>query len=85
MILEKGEIRTIGIEVISKKGNPFVIDTAECEVLLKDETVEKNLCTIDGHKILTLFHAEQEGRYKLMFIYTIAEEKLIDIVTIEVE
>ena len=81
---EKGEIRTVGIEVVSRVGNQFVIDTAECTVSLEGEVLDKSICTIDGHKILTLFHAEQEGRHKLIFSYTIAEERLIDIVTIEV-
>jgi len=31
---EKGEIRTVGIEVVSRVGNQFVIDTAECTVSL---------------------------------------------------
>lgn len=86
MIFDKGEIRSVGIEVVSNDCcSSFVIDTAEYYVTKDDKVVDRGQCAIDGHKLIMLFNAEEKGRYKIIFTYTIAEEKLIDDVTVEVE
>lgn len=84
MIFDSGEIRSVGIEVVSKCNNQFAIDTAEFVITKDSEVVEQGKAVIDGHKLIMLFHAAEKGRYKVMFIYTIADEKLIDYVNIEV-
>lgn len=84
MIFNKGEIRSVGLEVKSKNGSQFVIDTANYVVSLNNEVQEQGSCAIDGHKLLILFHADEVGRYKILFTYTIADEKLIDEVLVEV-
>jgi hypothetical protein len=86
MTFDKGEIRIIGIEVVSNSrcNNFFVIDTAEFYVTKDDKVVDRGQCPIDGHKLVMLFNAEEKGRYKVVFTYTIAAEKLIDSVSVEV-
>jgi hypothetical protein len=84
MIFDKGEIRAVGIEVKSKSGDQFVIDTAEYVVSLQSEMQERGQCGIDGHRLTMLFHADNVGLHKILFTYTIADEKLIDEVLVEV-
>ena len=84
MIFDKGEIRSIGLKVKSKNGSQFVINTAEYVVSLNDNVVERGQCAIDGHDLIILFHADEKGRHKVTFKYTIAEETLIDEIIVEV-
>ena len=56
MTFDKGEIRIIGIEVVSNSrcNNFFVIDTAEFYVTKDDKVVDRGQCPIDGHKLVML-------------------------------
>lgn len=85
MTLLLGEIRTVGIEVINKQGQDFVIDTADFEIHKQDGTlVSCGSATIEGHKILTLFSANEVGKYSCIFTYRIGSETLKARVYVEV-
>ena len=78
MSLDLGEIREVGIQVYSKIGQPFVIDTAEYEILTaNEELLENGLATIEDDKVLMLFHATQKGAFIVKFKYMIDDETLI--------
>lgn len=78
MSIDLGEIREVGIQVYSKIGQPFVIDTAEYEILTaNEELLETGLATIQGDKVLMLFHATQKGAFIVKFKYMIDDETLI--------
>lgn len=85
MVFDEGEIRKVGLEVFNNLKQDFVIDTAEFE-LFDDHGVslDKGLLTINGHEIMTLFHAVKKGKYLMVFRYTIGVEKLIDKISIQV-
>ena len=84
MIFDKGEIRSIGLKVKSKNGSQFIINTAEYVISLGDDVVERGQCGIEGNDLIILFHADEKGRYKVTFKYTIADETLIDEIIVEV-
>lgn len=78
MSIDLGEIREVGIQVYSKIGQPFVIDTAEYEILTaNEELLENGLATIEDDKVLMLFHATQKGAFIVKFKYMIDDETLI--------
>lgn len=78
MSLDLGEIREVGIQVYSKIGQPFAIDTAEYEILTaNEELLENGLATIEDDKVLMLFHATQKGAFIVKFKYMINDETLI--------
>lgn len=75
MYLNKGEVRQVGIEVLSQLNQDFVIDAADFSIIKgSEETVETGTPTIDGHKIVTLFSAQQSGSYYVEFTYHIGPE-----------
>lgn len=85
MIIQQGEVREVGIEVVNQLGQDFSIDAAECSVISTDGTeTEKGLPTIDGHKLLTLFSATEKGRYYIIFKYHIGPEILKAKIYVEV-
>lgn len=85
MFLQLGEIREVGIEVISNIRQDFVIDVAEYSVLKDNVEVDKGYPTIKEHKILTLFSATEKGRYTVVFKYHIGAEIFKAKVYVEVE
>lgn len=85
MILQLGEIREVGIEVINQLGQDFVIEAAEYEVIKRDGTdVEKGFPMIKEHKLITLFNAIEVGRFYVIFKYHIGAEILRAKVLVEV-
>ena len=85
MKIQVGEIREVGIEVISRLNQEFVIDAAEYQIIKKDGTeVEKSIPTINGHKLLILFNATEKGLFYVIFKYHIGPEILKAKVLVEV-
>lgn len=85
MILQQGEVREVGIEVISQLGQDFVIDVAEYKIINKDkEVLEEGFPTIDRHKILLLFNATEKGEFSVIFKYHIGPEILKAKICVEV-
>lgn len=77
MLFSKGEVRQVGIEVINQLGQDFIIETADYEILKSNgDSIEKGTATIDGHRILTLFSANDTGNFYCIFTYRIASEIL---------
>jgi hypothetical protein len=77
LTIYKGEVRKIGIEVISQTNQNFIIETAEYIIKnTKDEAIGNGFATIEDHKIITLFTAESKGSYTCDFIYRIGPEIL---------
>lgn len=75
MYLQLGEIREVGIEVTSNVKQDFVIEVAEYQIIKQDGTeIDKGYPTIDNHKILTLFSANEVGQFYVIFKYHIASE-----------
>lgn len=74
MYLQLGEVREVGIEVVSDINQDFVIDTAEYSIVKNDIEVDRGYPTIDNHKILTLFTAKNIGKYYVVFKYHIGAE-----------
>lgn len=79
MSIDLGEIREVGIQIYSKIGQPFVIDTAEYEILTENEQqlIEKGFACIEEDKILILFNATEKGVFIVKFKYAINNETLI--------
>lgn len=84
MFLQLGEVREVGIEVVSNIRQDFVIDVAEYSVIKDNTEVDRGYPTIDGHKILTLFSATEKGKYTVIFKYHIGSEIFIAKVYVEV-
>lgn len=87
MTINQGEVRQIGIEVVSQLTQDFVIETADYRILKKDGTeIETGTATIDAHKILTLFSAASidPGQYYCEFTYRIGPEILKAKISVEV-
>jgi hypothetical protein len=84
MLLQKGEVRIVGIEVISQVQQDFIIEGAEFAITQDGEVIEKGEATVDGHKIFTLFSANETGRYLCEFTYRIGPEVLKAKVIVEV-
>jgi hypothetical protein len=77
MYLNKGEVRKIGIEVISQLNQDFVIETADFIITkITGEVLEQGIPTIEGHKIITLLSATEIGKYCCEFTYRIGPEIL---------
>lgn len=86
MYLQLGEIREIGIEVVSDIKQDFVIDTAEYSIIDSvNNEIDRGYPTIDNHKILTLFPANNLGKYYVIFKYHIGAEIFKAKVYVEVE
>lgn len=85
MIFMEGEIRQIGIEVSNVAGENFVIEAAEYEIVdTNGNQIERGYPTIDGHKLLTLFNANEKGSFNVYFKYHIGPEVLKAKVFVEV-
>lgn len=77
MFMKHGEVRRLGIEVISTTNQDFVIEAADYSIKKTDgEIVETGIPTIDEHKILALFSAQETGNYDCEFTYHIGPEIL---------
>ncbi len=77
MIIKQGEVRRLGIEVISTAGQDFMIEAADYMIKNKDdEIVDKGVPTIDNHKLIALISAKEKGNYYCEFTYHIGSEIL---------
>lgn len=78
MYLKQGEVRRIGIEVMSQVNDNFMIDTAGYKVInaSNNTVLESGIPTIDEHKIMLLFSAREVGKYYIEFEYHIGPEIL---------
>lgn len=75
MYIKKGEVRKIGIEIISQLDQDFVIETADFSIIkASGEIIEQGIPSIDNHKIITLFSAAEVGKYNCEFTYRIGPE-----------
>ncbi len=85
MIINKGEVRQVGIEVISQVKQDFIIETADYKILKVDGTeIEKGNAVIQGKKVLTLFSANDVGKHYCEFTYRIGPEILKAKIYVEV-
>jgi hypothetical protein len=93
VIVTKGEVREVAIEVINEHKDQFIIETANYEIInllssfqgLPTAVIETGVATIEGHTISTLFSASQFGNYNVIFTYRIGPEILIAKVYVEVK
>jgi hypothetical protein len=86
MTINKGEVRQIGIEVISQVKQDFIIENAEYRIISRDGTlVEKGVASVEGHKILTLISGSSAGVFYCEFTYRIGPEILKAKVLVEVK
>lgn len=86
MYLKQGEVRRIGIEVVSQVNDSFAIDTADYSITdSAGRVIENGIPTIDGHKIETLFSANNIGRFFCEFTYRIGPEILKAKIYLEVK
>ncbi len=77
MTFLSGEVRNVGIEVVSKVHQDFVIENAEYSIIKPTgEIIETGIATIDDKKIVTLFAANNRGNYYCEFTYRIGSEIL---------
>jgi hypothetical protein len=77
MRMLNGEVKQIGIAVVSQSSTAFVISSADHVVYdSKDEVVEQGSSTIEGHKIVMLFSATSNGNFICEFTYRIGAEIL---------
>lgn len=85
--LAQGEVREIGIEVISQVEQDFTIETADFVIVnANDNTqIENGTATIDDKKILTMFSAANIGSYYCIFTYRIGPEILKAKIYVEVK
>ncbi len=85
MTFHVGEIRQVGIEVINQLQDDFVIDVAEYKVIDQNGAeLEQGYPTIEGHKLITLFNANEIGRYYVVFKYHVGPEILKAKIYVEV-
>lgn len=85
MVIQQGEIRQVGIEVINQLGQDFEIEAAEYEIVKGDGTrVEYGFPMIEDKKILTLFNGANKGRFYVIFKYHIGPEILKAKILVEV-
>jgi hypothetical protein len=86
MTINKGEVRQVGIEVISQVKQDFIIENADYRIIKRDGTlIEQGTATVEGHKILTLFSGQSEGVFYCEFTYRIGAEILKAKVLMEVK
>lgn len=85
MILQEGEVREVGIEIINQTCKDFIIDAAEYKIINKDkEILEEGFATINTNKILLLFNATKKGEFSVIFKYHIGPEILKAKIYVEV-
>ncbi|MDP4109321.1 MAG: hypothetical protein Q8878_04755 [Bacillota bacterium] len=85
MLIKKGEVRKIGIEVTSRSNQDFVIESADYEITGPDSgEPERGIPTIDGHKIAALFSATKAGTSCCEFTFRIGPEIIKSKINIEV-
>lgn len=85
MILQLGEIREVGIEVINQISEDFIIEAAEYQIISKEGTeIEQGFPTKNGHKLIALFSAVEKGVFYIIFKYHIGPEILKARISVEV-
>jgi hypothetical protein len=86
VMMQKGEVRNVGIEVTSPTSDAFTIDTADYKVYnindkerttpVQEGTIPQGSIQIQGRKILVLFSASVRGSYVVEITYRISPEIL---------
>lgn len=85
MYVRKGEVRRIGIEVVSQLNQDFEIEAADFVIFKSNgEIVERGIPTIEEYKIMTLFSAQDKGQHHCEFTYRIGPEILKAKIYVEV-
>ena len=85
MNINIGEVRKIGIEVSSRLGQDFIIESADYVITDENGTeVTRGYPSIDGHKIVALFTAAEAGRFECEFTFRIGPEILKNKINIKV-
>lgn len=83
--MQLGEVREVGIEVISNLGEAFLIEDSKFEITTARGTfINKGVPTVEHHKIITLFDANEVGSYVVIFTYHIGPETLKAKISVEV-
>jgi len=83
--MQQGEVREVGIEVINLLGQEFIIVAADYQIVREDGTViETGQPAINGHKLIMLFTANQQGKFYVIFKYHIGPEILKAKIYVEV-
>lgn len=69
---------------------PFAIKSAKYELYRRDDDTDEMVLeadgdvTIEGHVLDVLIQPKQTGRYRLKYIYVIADETWVDVVQLRV-
>lgn len=87
MRINVGEVRHVKIEVFSIKKEEFNIDNAEYELIRKDtgKSEIEGVCGVEGHLIDVVIQPKFSGFYILKIVYSIANERLIENIEINVK
>jgi hypothetical protein len=85
VIIRKGEVRQIGIEVLSQVKQDFVITSADYKITdINGNEVENGSAMVDNKRISTLFSGLNIGAFYCDFIYRIGPEILKARIYVEV-
>ena len=79
-----GEKKEIRINIASIKDDPFTIRNATFELTKNGVVIEYGSATVEGTEISMLIQPEENGYFKMIFTYDIANEILKASVPIEV-
>lgn len=75
MVLYKGEIRDVTVEVTETSGQEFTIDECKYQIVnSKGDSVLKDNASINGNLIGMLFNADTLGKFKIIFYIRIGQE-----------
>lgn len=82
-----GEKRHAKVEVRNTNGEdvPFTINNATFQLYKNGELEDSGDCTVKEHQLDAFIEPEKTGLYKLKYTYEILDERLIDVVEIQVE
>lgn len=81
---EKIYIRSI-VKPKCEQDLPFSIRLARYELLKRDGTLEDSgECNINGHEIEAMISPQEAGKYRLKYIYEIADEIWVDNIELRV-
>lgn len=84
---DHGEIRHVQLMIHSKKNEPFEIADASYKLIRlgSTEPEDSGLSNIYEHMIDTVISPKEKGAYQLKVEYHIADETLIETVSIQVD
>lgn len=85
MLVRLGEVREVGIKVLSRLKEDFVIDVASYEIVnSNNEIVDDGFVVINGHILSILFTGSEKGNFNVIFKYHIGPEIIKAMVKVEV-